>query len=315
MNWNKTAISLIIILVFVNIILGSMLYSTYNEVKTIDKELIYEAVENLSGNGVLIDSHSVNNNIYSDPVYTYSEKVLFADSIENAASDQYPVTVAAMQYLSEQRENADIRYFDIPGGISASVFDKKGSLVGTSIIGRDMLFEYYKNGFDPDSIREQFELDNKRFSDSVSSGKKRAVKKFFSAVYPKNTVGFDSLLGTSVGKGELLRCSLSLDGLKISDSDIFFYFEKDELLFVSGKLFSTVPEKAYENRLIDGINILYSLNAAVQQEISVISEEIVYSILEYDDGYYYIVPAWSIKYRDDEGEKKITLNALTGGKV
>lgn len=315
MNWHKTNIALIAILLVIDIFLGIMLVREYKAARRLPAEMISEARENLVQRNISFDEQSIDKNIYTKKVFSYSSKSLFAGEMRQNAKDTHPCLLSALAFLSGQTvQNIDetVQYFDIPGSTSISVYKKDGSVLATaSVVGTHTL-EFSRPHVDGSKLKEKASSLARDVSfDMPEIPCPRIIYDFINSVYG-GQIGIKAIHTEDFDGGNFYTCVYSGDGLEIKDLSVCFFIKSGEIDYISGNFLFDKPYAEYNARLVDGINILYSL-AELGADANVVSEKLAYSILNQENGETYIVPVWTISYKDSNNNLcSATFNALTG---
>ena len=315
MNWHKTNVALIAILLIIDAFLGIMLMREYRTARRLPEELINEAIENLSHREILFDEQNIDKNIYRKKVLNYSSKNLFAGEMKQNAEETHPCMLSALAFLSGQSVqsiNETVQYFDIPGSTSVSVYKKDGSVFGTASIMGTHTLEFSKSDINTTKLKEKsISLVQSTSFDMPEIFCPRIITDFINSVYD-GELGIKAVTCDNFDSGKLYSCVYIGDGLEIDDFSVCFYVKNGNIEYVYGNFLFKKPSEEYNARLVDGINILYSL-AERGISANIISEKLAYSLINVDNGQTYIVPVWTISYIDsDNNINSATFNALTG---
>lgn len=322
MNWHKTNLALIAILLLINIFMAIMLVDTYKDTRLIPKEMISLSRENLESKGIFFKDDSIDKEIKNQKVYTFSDSVLLHETEDGEQSRKSLVN--ALAFLSgKSRQNVldNVQYFEIPEGITAAITEKDGStLTSVMISGKtsesDTDFRYIKPGFDYNNYASAIGSIYSYQNDVKSISCPGVISSFV-----KNS--YDGEIGVLVkshqksGDIQTYLCSYTIDGIEIKDMSTVFCIQNGKLVFISGNFFFDLPKAEYSARTVDGVNILFGIEN-IPQEISIVSEHMVYSVLKTENSKNYLVPTWVVSYQENDTKsteqtiKTITFNALTG---
>ncbi len=319
MNWHKTNLALIIILVVIDIFLAVMLWETYRSTRFIPESLIDGATENLSQKNIILDKDMIDRNLYTKPVYLYSPGSAFAEKMKTSASETHPYLISVLAYLTDQTENSaedSMQYFDIPDGTSISVFDKNGTPAASAVISGDLNFEYCDSGFDKTLISSEVsDLLEAEYINSEKTDCPDQIKKLTRAVYD-DTLSVNAIKINDFKDGKLVLCMISVNGIDILDMKICFYIKDEKILYINGDFLFSKPVEEYSAALIDGINILYNITNESDETINILSQNLAYSVFDIENGSKYIVPCWIISYASSRNNPSnvdyMIFNALTG---
>lgn len=321
MNWHKTNLALIAILLLINIFMAIMLVNAFRETRLVPREMIELSRENLKSKGIGFSDEAIDKKIQNQKVYTFSSSVLLHETEDGQQSRQ--CLVNAMAYLSKKNRQSieeQIQYFEIPQGITASINEKDGTpAISVMLSGKSSAdtpdFRYIRNGFDYESNAEEI-LSIYSYSNNMNSVLPPAeISEFFNSVYG-GEVGFSAKSYKKSGDIRTYLCSYTIDDTEIADMSAVFCIQNGKLVYISGDFLFNIPNAEYTARIVDGVNILFGIEN-VQNNISIQSEHIVYSVFETDGTKNHLVPVWVINYiehgHDNSGEiKSFVFNALTG---
>lgn len=318
MNWHKTNLALIAILLVIDIFLGIMLRNEYRSAKLLPDDMISEASENLKEKGIVFDEHVIDKELYKKRVYSYTSHILFAEEMRQNAEKTHPYLVAALAHLSGQSIqgiNQSLQYFDIPGSTSVSVLKKDETVFATASVIGESEFEFSKPEIDSELMR------NKSVSvcEKLSFGMKEiachnSVTSFINYVY-NGVLGIKPIYSEAFDGGTLYVCAYTSEGIEIDGLSICIYVKNGSIEYIYGDFFFSKLSSEYDAKLVDGINILYSLVES-EKTADIISEKLAYAVIDVNNGQQYLVPVWIIEYENGNGEQiSLTFNALTGEKI
>lgn len=321
MNWHKTNLALIAILLLINIFMAIMLVGAYRDTRLVPKEMIALSHENLASKGIYFKDETIDKEIRYQKVYTFSPAVLLHETEDGEKTRE--CLVNALSHLSKKSRQTieeQVQYFEIPEGITASVNEKDGTpIISVMLSGKTSIdkpdLRYIKTGFDYESSAEEIDSINSYQSDMKSISCPVEISNFIKAIY-------DGEIGISVksykksGSFHTYLCAYTIDGIEISDMSAVFCIQDGTLVYISGDFLFNLPKAEYIARTVDGINILFGIEG-IQNDISIQSEHIVYSVFETDGAKNYLVPTWVVNYieKDNENDgqpKAFIFNALTG---
>ncbi|MBE6571241.1 MAG: hypothetical protein E7656_03200 [Ruminococcaceae bacterium] len=315
MNWHKTNIALIIILILIDTFLAFTVLDTYKDTKILPDRLLVEAKENLAASGITFEDNIIDKEYSTKTVYKYSSSMIFAEEMKENAKYTHPCLLSAISFLSSQSmQNIEnrIKYFDVPDGTSISVSGDDDTVKASAIITGQTGFEYSDARFN--SLVVLTEIKNSLSKLPETSEKLDLHKKindFFKEVYGSK-IKARCLEKQELDGGELFTCILTIDGDDINGMPVCFYIRDEKILHVSGNLFFVSPDAEYSAKLIDGINILYSIPRFHSGDVSVLSQKHEYSTVSLENDGVYIFPVWRIECETENGIKKPLFNALTG---
>ena len=315
MNQHKTNIALIIILVLINVFLAFNLFDVYKETTILPDGVIFEAAENLEKSGITFEKDIIDNKYTAKSVYKYSPSMIFAEEMKENAQYTHPSLLSAIAYLSSQstKELEDnVKYFDVPDGTSISVSDKNGKSKASVIITGNTGFEYSDTSFS--SLVVVTEIKKSLSSIHDTDNKIRLHKEisgFFKSVYGTK-IKAQCVKLSELDGGQLYTCLLTIDGDEIHDMPICFYIKNGKIIHVNGNLFFVSPKAEYSAKIIDGINILYSIPQFTEKNVSIVSQKHEYASTKLDDGQVYLFPVWKVECVIDSERHSPIFNALTG---
>lgn len=322
MNWHKTNLALIAILLLINIFMAVMLTNAYRDTRFVPREMVVQSRENLGARGIHFDDDAIDMEIKNQKVYTFSNEVLLHEAEDGEQSRR--CLVNALSHLSKKSRQSTIentQYFEIPEGITATVTEKDGTpIISVMISGKTNRenpdFRYLNNEFDYAAHASAIAQAYSYQTDMKSVSLPDEISSFIKAVY-------DGEIDVSLksyqisGDTEVCLCSYTIDGIEISDMSSVFCIRENELVYICGDFFFNIPKAEYSARTVDGINVLFGITD-IQNEISILSEHIEYSVFETETLRYYLVPNWVVKYREirdtssEQLAESFTFNALTG---
>ena len=315
MNWHKTNVALIIILVLINTFLAFTVFDTYKDTKILPDRFLLEAKENLAASGITFEEDVIDKEYGTKTIYKYSSSMIFAEEMKENAKYTHPCLLSALSFLSsrskQDMENR-VRYFDVPDGTSISVSGEDGTVKASAIITGQTGFEYSDARFN--SLVVLTEIKNSLSKLPETSEKLELHKKisdFFKEVYGTK-IKARCLEKKELDGGELFTCILTVDGDDINGMPVCFYVRDEKILHVSGNLFFVSPDAEYSAKLIDGINILYGIPSFCDGEVLVLSQKHEYSTVSLENDGVYIFPVWRIECETESGIERPLFNALTG---
>lgn len=317
MNWHKTNLALILILVIMDIFLLNMLTSALRDTKRLPEEMIREATDNLALSGISVSDTAIDKSIYSGTVYHYNTSIFFAEEMSANAEETHPAVMKALSFLTSGSGNPhkSVKFFDIPDGTSLSAINKDGNVIGSAQILGNTGFEFSISGLLTDDILETCKtLLLAPLYEYQPQSCPRVIKNFFYEIYGGD-IGAKKLFSTPCGAGTVYLCCLSAGGRIIYDMPICFYIENGKILYANGNIFFNMPQKSHVSSLLDGINILYCIPSdIINEKLSVNYEKMCYHTVNIGTNESYIVPTWVINCNTAQ---KFTLifNALTGDQL
>ena len=315
MNQHKTNLALIIILALINIFLAVNLVSTYKETKILPDDLVTEAKENLASRNITFDTDIVDKKYNTKSVYKYSSSIIFAEEMKENAQYTHPALLSALSYLSSQSSkdlDDNVKYFDVPDGTSVSISDKDGNSKASAIITGNSGFEYSDASFNSLVVVTEIKNSLSNLPKSTENIKPhKEISGFFKSVYGTK-IKARCLKLSELDGGQLYTCILTIDGDDINGMPICFYIKNGKILHVNGNIFFVSPKFEYSAKLIDGINILYSLRQFTDKPALVLSQKHEYSSVKLENGEVYIFPVWRIECIIDSQTHTPIFNALTG---
>lgn len=315
MNQHKTNVALIFILILVNVFLAFNLLDAYKETQILPDSLISEAKENLVSHGITFDESIIDKKYNTKTVYKYSSGITFAEEMKENAKYTHPHLLSAIAYLSSQSEKDaenNIKYFDVPDGTSVSITGKDGNLTASAIITGNTGFEYTDVSFS--SLVVVTEIKNSLSNIPESNEKIRLHKEisgFFKDVYGTR-INARCVSLSELDGGRLYTCLVTVDGDDINDMPICFYVKNGKIQHINGNIFFVTPKAEYSAKLIDGINILYSISEFTDKPCEVLAQKHEYSTVKLENGEIYIFPVWRLKCDIDGQTFTPVFNALTG---
>ncbi len=315
MNLHKTNLALIIILVLINIFLAVTVFNTYKSAKILPDEMISEASENLAVRGITFDDRMIDKEYSTKAIYKYTSSMIFAEEMKDNAKYTHPCLLSAIAYLSSQSRQElenNVKYFDVPDGTSVSVSDKNGNAQASAMITGQTGFEYSSVNFN--SLVVVTEIKNALSGLSESSESIRLPKKiseFFKEVYGTK-IKARAIELSELDGGQLYTCVLTVDGDDINGMRICFYIKNDKILHVNGNIFFVSPTAEYSEKLIDGINILYSIPQYTDEKTKVLSQKHEYCTIKLEKDGMYIYPVWRLECEIGGKIDSPLFNALTG---
>lgn len=296
MNWSKVKIFLIVFLLVLNILLFFKLSDAYTLSDRLPDGILEEASENLAGRGIIITPETIDNKQYSKDIYSFPVGKLTADRLsELSGQSLYDRTFSALF----GDFGYTVRYFDIPNGVSATVSDPLGEVLGIASITNDFGIEYYTPGIDTVKMKELYGEKREDRASSLSAKAKKAVSGFFTSVYSDSLFSYVTDLSFEHDGGEIVGCTLTLEGMPVFDMSLCFYIKDGEIVYFNGSLPQGDVLAKYHNELIDGVNILFNLEA--QDNVEIISQTLGYSTVKFDSESYLAVPAWRFTEKNQDG--------------
>lgn len=296
MNWSKVKIFLIIFLLVLNVLLFVKLSETYSLSERLPEEILAEASENLLYRGIKISPEVIDGNRYSKDIYTIPVRKLTADRLSELSDESH--YEKAFHALLGTREHT-VRYFDIPDGVSATVADPLGEVLGVAAITNDFGVEYYIPGIDTGKMTELYEAHKIDRDSSPSGTAKKAINGFFSAVYADSLLSYESDFSYDYDDGEMVGCTLTLESLPLCDMSLCFYIKNGEIVYFKGSLPEGDVKAQYHNELIDGVNILFYLDG--EERVEITSQSLSYCTVKFDSESYLAVPAWCFTEKKADG--------------
>lgn len=311
MNWHKTNLALIAILLIIDITVGTALFFERRSALYLPADMLTEATENLLSKGV-DPNDSADTRILTTSVYLYETENAFAEIMRETAAETHASLLAALAELTGKTDAyiaGNLNYFDLPNGLSLSLGSDNSSLAAATVSGK-CHFEFFGADFDEDPFSE---LSVDRFDETLKTRYvKNAISDFFTRVYA-DSVSFRLLGEVEKDDLHLAACTLTVEKRDLADTVLYFAFRDKKIVGVCGDLLFSPPKAAYSAEILDGISILYHLEASPDRPITLLSERLVYSFLPYDNLKYYLIPTWEICYTDADGIAVTKrLNALTG---
>lgn len=323
MNWHTTTRVLILILLAIDLVIGSALYRERRSAAYLPDDMTQEALLNLSEKNITAVG-KLDTRIYTETVFSYTAQTAYADTARAEAHTAYSSVLAALSFLTDRSLSfveENVHYFDTPDGLSLSVADEDQNPLGAAAIAGKTHFEFVCSELSESPLAGVSELTFSQSDDSIPSSVKKGLSAFFDSVY-SDTVSFELLSCVRKEDYALARCDITLNGRPIYGMRLYaaVRVRDGKIGALDGDLFFSEPTGAYNASLLDGINILYHLDAAQSAPVSegateILSERLFYSFYQYDTGDYYLVPAWEIVCRVDNTESVVCLNALNGKAV
>ena len=246
MNWHKTNIALILILILIDSFLAVALYNTYRKTELIPDQLIEEASENLSVRGINFDKAVIDRSIHKKSIYLYSSDAAFAETMKDGADNSHDSLYSAITYLSgvsDYEADDSFKFFDIPGGTSVAITGKDEKPLGSATIEGITGFEYSSPDFDSEKVRETVLNDRVYAScDAKSQNIPSVIKGFFEKVYG-DTISAKAVHISECEGGRVVTTLLCADGVYVHNMILSFYIRHNDILYVTGEMFFSVPRK------------------------------------------------------------------------
>ncbi len=313
MNWHKTNLALIVILLIIDVMVGTALLFERKSALYLPDDMLSEARENLLVKGIDTND-SVDTRVLSSSVYLYETENAYAEIMRDTAAETHTSLLATLAVLTEKSDTyiaENINYFDLPNGLSLSLGSDGETLAAATVSGK-CRFEFFDSDFSENPFSS---LSIEAFDGTAKTRYvKKEIDEFFTRVYGES-VGF-RLLGESEKDDLLLAaCRLTVEKCDLADTVLYFAFRDKKIVGVCGDLLFSPPKAAYNAEILDGISILYHLDseASAEEPITILSETPVYTFLPYDSLKYYLIPTWEIRYEKADGTVETKrLNALTG---
>ncbi len=315
MNLHRTNLALIIILILINIFLAFTVFNTYKNTMILPDGLISEASENLAAQGITFDERIIDKKYNTKTVYKYTSSMIFAEEMKDSAQYTHPCLINAIAYLSSQSKQEledTVRYFDVPDGTSISISSKNGNAEASAMITGQTEFEYSSAKFN--SLVVVTEIKNtlsKLPATDENIRLHKSISEFFKEVYGAK-IKARCLKLQELDGGQLYTCILTIDGDDINGMPLCFYIKNGKILHVSGNLFFVSPKAEYSTKLIDGINILYSIRQYTSKNATLLSQKHEYSTITLENDGIYIYPVWRLECEIGQKNEAPIFNALTG---
>lgn len=278
-----------------NIIFLLLYYVQYGGSGRLDEEFAQNVVKNLSDRGIKISQNEIVMKVPDNSIYT------FEITDKNDYCDKLAKKLAGFLFDCET-ENV---YFDVPDGISVSIYDKNYV---------DSPTELAKLLINPDTFYFQYTDSEYSLSEPLSTDEISALKVKISADEQKAVSDFANALcfgdcswyitGSDVtDDGIVITLKQSTSGTSIDGAYMNVELWNTRVIAACGTWITEDIKERYYNPLLDGINVLYKLDL---DNISAINyEKIVYSVRNLDKKTYYLLPVWEISCLDNNGKTQI----------
>ncbi len=303
MNFSKAKIIIIACLFVVNIVLGVFCISIKTEKSYISQEEAELASTHLARQGIGVVFDSDYRKIYNLPIYlvdTVNREDKVPDLYRSFTEAFFGVPVDSTEYVNT------------PDGYIVSVKDEGGNSIGTSSLGKELEIECYFDAYFNENDIETMSshsiecgLRDISDSDNVDIARKFLESALKSDIYLYSLTSKKSHLG-----GTLMCFSRKLEKTEVLDIYINVFVKDARVLYCYARAYDNQPVKAYSADLIDCVDAMYVFSEMMKErqsgdntEIIIDDISMVYKMIEYVDGDYYIVPAWLIEYNNSKGEK------------
>ena len=284
---------LVIAFLCVDLLILTMYIQAKNNQLVLSDEMIKNAVSYYNSNGIEIDLDTIESKIPENPIYTFSES-------------NYDVAESVSQEIATKvLSSATVSFVETPDGIVYSFSDKEENSVAVFKVYSDQqAFEFSLKGFEEKDEKIpvlQFNSDSKQTVE-LSSEIRKQISSFVSCI-SKNTGCKYTVLGTLEDKGGVyVYIARNVYGTYlIEEMSTVFYFEDNNLKFVSGNWIFPEIKKSYFEPLFDGLNALKKLDE--KQLKTVISEKTTYTYRNAGNDKGYLIPVWKIEYIDVNGNR------------
>lgn len=297
MNWKNFKIIVIVLLLILNIFIAFMLKDTYESTAFLSSDLILQSAANLETKGLYIEPSAIEKKIPEMYVYSYEQNIRYSnESYENYQKD-YPFIQKLFSGIVQKNKKYEPNFFSIPSGISISVNEKNSDVpLGVISFTNDFDIEYINSEFSSENIDGYIAYDIfSAGNEDISKNDEKIVKKFFTSLYGKVGAGkYYKILGAENSPcGLVISCAMKIDGYEVCDKILNFCISDGKIMYIKGSWCFLPHEKSYDCDLIDGVNILYKTE---KENITVLSEKMAYLSIKYENGKYFVIPTWILKY-------------------
>lgn len=302
---------LVVLLVLSNLLVGYLYVELRNTKYYLPNEFCQEAKDNLNSRGIDVLHNGINPKKQNIPIYT-------AQSCENEEIKQILKKTASV-FVGEITEEPSA--MTAPDSISISCKGNEKSVVLT--ITDNIYLECSSSDFNTleqsDALREVCGRNTQlQYTVDPKPAHKSTIEQFYEAFYKNNSgktssnIDFKYCMESNLHGATIVSTVGTLDKIAIPHMTMSFVFDQDDnLLYARGAVFSGEIEKAYAEKLIDGVNAVYQINLDEVSEI--VDESFAFSVVKIENKRYYFVPSWSVEIVGSDGKGRVLLfDSITG---
>ena len=317
MNFSKVKLVICLFLLAVNCILALFCVRLVGEKNYVSEEEAILAQKNLYANGIEVNFGKEERKLYSLPIYSVE-----GSTDENGIPEIY-------RHITEAFFGADAEspaYVKTPDGYSASVKNKDGKVLGTSVHSNGLDFECFldeqENGyakpagisFYEDGVRLE-KVKNKEYHTALVLAESIFSKLGMKYIF-KGTKELDG--------GKTVYFAGQISDVETADIYLNIYVVNGKIVSCAGSITDTAPIRKYSAGITDSIDAVYALkdyirengNSADKGRIRINSISMKYRLFEYGDSEYHAVPAWEICYSGSNGAQiKAIVDAVSGKNI
>lgn len=284
---------LLIAIFIVLILMFCFLFKIEESKQTVlSEEFIFEAVENISSNGISISEEMILRDVPETNIYCLDEK----------AEEDFFEIISSSLITTVFGGNVSTTQFDTPSGTTLGIYTNEGdeSELGRLVFSEnDYTFSISRKGVSMSGGEDPItNMDTSSVSETAMGKISEIVEKLNS----KSRMDYRITGSTFDNDFLIVTVNQTVAGYDIDTAHINFVFENDDIIIVSGKWITSLAKSEYHNTLTDGVNVLYKLDF---DNVSAIhGERIVYSLRKADNNRTFLLPCWEISYNDNNGNFK-----------
>lgn len=287
MNLKKTMCFLAVAFLLVDVLLLVLCVRTRSAKLYLSDAMLEDAASYLESCGVSVEPEVIHKKIPDNPVYTFRK-----DNVTLAYG-------AASRLSTLYFFDASVSFAETPDGVSYTIGETGAPQASFRVYQDSFRLEYVRTGFQkelmPDGAGDAFASKDV----TLTRSEKRGLSAFLEALSAsKSAGGAYSVRGVIRNENGVLVCVSQnvYDDHRISDMYFNLFLTDNGVEYATGSRVLASFVRSYGEKLIDGVNALYSINLS---EVSrILSQNIVYENRSLGNGIYYLIPRWEIVYLD-----------------